>query len=64
MFNLNCKLIHFIHHVKERCGLDFTCIEKLLETLLVVWTCSQKLNVSYFYSIHNLNSKSDNIFIY
>ncbi|XP_074493150.1 uncharacterized protein C22orf15 [Sebastes fasciatus] len=28
MFNLNCKLIHFIHHVKERCGLDFTeCVD-------------------------------------
>ncbi|XP_018523878.1 uncharacterized protein C22orf15 isoform X1 [Lates calcarifer] len=23
MFNLNCKLIHFIHHIKKRCGLDF-----------------------------------------
>ncbi|TNN77589.1 hypothetical protein EYF80_012179 [Liparis tanakae] len=23
MFNLNCKLINFIHHLKERCGLDF-----------------------------------------
>ena len=23
MFNLNCKLINFIRHVKERCGLDF-----------------------------------------
>lgn len=23
MLNLNCKLIHFIHHLKERCGLDF-----------------------------------------
>ncbi|XP_040012349.1 uncharacterized protein C22orf15 [Xiphias gladius] len=22
MFNLNCKLINFIHHIKERCGLD------------------------------------------
>ncbi|XP_044054114.1 uncharacterized protein C22orf15 [Siniperca chuatsi] len=23
MFNLNCKLINFIHHLKERCGLGF-----------------------------------------
>ncbi|KAM9391718.1 uncharacterized protein C22orf15 [Pholidichthys leucotaenia] len=22
MFNLDCKLINFIHHLKERCGLD------------------------------------------
>ncbi|XP_030594366.1 uncharacterized protein C22orf15 [Archocentrus centrarchus] len=22
MFNLNCKLINFIHHLKERCGVD------------------------------------------
>ncbi|KAM3610278.1 uncharacterized protein V6R79_001721 [Siganus canaliculatus] len=28
MLNLNCKLIHFIHHLKERCGLDFKdCLE-------------------------------------
>ncbi|XP_060926741.1 uncharacterized protein C22orf15 [Limanda limanda] len=28
MFNLNCKLIHFIRHVKERCGLDFKeCVD-------------------------------------
>ncbi|XP_069022308.1 uncharacterized protein C22orf15 [Embiotoca jacksoni] len=28
MFNLNCKLINFIHHLKERCGLDFKeCVE-------------------------------------
>ncbi|XP_053181563.1 uncharacterized protein C22orf15 [Scomber japonicus] len=28
MFNLNCKLINFIHNLKERCGLDFKeCVE-------------------------------------
>ncbi|TKS77988.1 hypothetical protein D9C73_013187 [Collichthys lucidus] len=28
MFNLNCKLINFIHHLKERCGLDFKdCVD-------------------------------------
>ncbi|CAB1446813.1 unnamed protein product [Pleuronectes platessa] len=28
IFNLNCKLIHFIRHVKERCGLDFKeCVD-------------------------------------
>ncbi|XP_028269909.1 uncharacterized protein C22orf15 isoform X2 [Parambassis ranga] len=28
MFNLNCKLINFIHHLKEKCGLDFKdCVE-------------------------------------
>lgn len=23
MLNLNCKLVNFIHHLKEKCGLDF-----------------------------------------
>ncbi|XP_040898857.1 uncharacterized protein C22orf15 [Toxotes jaculatrix] len=28
MLNLNCKLINFIHHLKERCGLDFKeCVD-------------------------------------
>ncbi|KAM6944246.1 uncharacterized protein C22orf15 [Lycodopsis pacificus] len=28
MFNLNCKLINFIHHLKERCGLDLKeCVD-------------------------------------
>ncbi|KAM9360163.1 uncharacterized protein C22orf15 [Symphorus nematophorus] len=28
MFNLNCKLIHFIQHLKERCGLDLKeCVD-------------------------------------
>ncbi|KAF3850631.1 hypothetical protein F7725_012403 [Dissostichus mawsoni] len=28
ILNLNCKLINFIHHLKERCGLDFKeCVE-------------------------------------
>ncbi|XP_008282369.1 uncharacterized protein C22orf15 [Stegastes partitus] len=28
MFNLNCKLINFIHHLKERCCLDFKdCVD-------------------------------------
>ncbi|KAM4577382.1 uncharacterized protein C22orf15 [Odontesthes bonariensis] len=28
MFNLNCKLLNFIHHLKERCGLDFKdCVD-------------------------------------
>ncbi|XP_045891690.1 uncharacterized protein C22orf15 [Micropterus dolomieu] len=28
MFNLNCKLIDLIHHLKERCGLDFKeCVD-------------------------------------
>ncbi|XP_041793920.1 uncharacterized protein C22orf15 [Chelmon rostratus] len=28
MFNLNCKLINFLHHLKERCGLDFKeCVD-------------------------------------
>ncbi|XP_054466105.1 uncharacterized protein LOC129100690 [Anoplopoma fimbria] len=28
MLNLNCKLINFIHHLKEMCGLDFKeCVE-------------------------------------
>ncbi|XP_029961401.1 uncharacterized protein C22orf15 [Salarias fasciatus] len=28
MFNLNCKMINFIHHLKERCGLDFKeCVD-------------------------------------
>uniref|UniRef100_UPI0037E7E495 uncharacterized protein C22orf15 n=1 Tax=Semicossyphus pulcher TaxID=241346 RepID=UPI0037E7E495 len=30
MFNLNCKLINFIHHLKEKCGLDFReCVDLL-----------------------------------
>ncbi|XP_022070167.1 uncharacterized protein C22orf15 [Acanthochromis polyacanthus] len=28
MFNLNCKLINFIHHLKQRCSLDFKeCVD-------------------------------------
>ncbi|XP_047448093.1 uncharacterized protein C22orf15 isoform X2 [Mugil cephalus] len=28
MFNLNCKLINFIHHLKEKCGLDLKeCVD-------------------------------------
>ncbi|KAM4745802.1 uncharacterized protein C22orf15 [Anableps anableps] len=28
MLNLNCKLVNFIHHLKEKCGLDFKdCVE-------------------------------------
>ncbi|XP_017270089.1 uncharacterized protein C22orf15 [Kryptolebias marmoratus] len=28
IFNLNCKLINFIHHLKEQCGLDFKdCVD-------------------------------------
>ncbi|KAM4579407.1 uncharacterized protein C22orf15 [Fundulus diaphanus] len=28
MLNLNCKLVNFIHHLKEKCGLDSTdCVE-------------------------------------
>ncbi|XP_035514847.1 uncharacterized protein C22orf15 [Morone saxatilis] len=28
MCNLNCKLINFIHHLKEKCGLDFKeCVD-------------------------------------
>ncbi|XP_070821109.1 uncharacterized protein C22orf15 [Chaetodon trifascialis] len=28
MFNLNCKLINFLHHLKEQCGLDFKeCVD-------------------------------------
>ncbi|XP_074527117.1 uncharacterized protein C22orf15 [Halichoeres trimaculatus] len=30
MFNLNCKLINFIHHLKEKCSLDFKdCVDLL-----------------------------------
>ncbi|XP_034548871.1 uncharacterized protein C22orf15 [Notolabrus celidotus] len=30
MFNLNCKLIHFIHCLKEKCSLDFKdCVDLL-----------------------------------
>ncbi|XP_078106531.1 uncharacterized protein C22orf15 [Sander vitreus] len=32
MLNLNCKLIHFIHHLKERCGLDFKECVDLMES--------------------------------
>ncbi|XP_056232343.1 uncharacterized protein C22orf15 [Seriola aureovittata] len=28
MLNLNCRLINFLHHLKERCGLDFKeCVD-------------------------------------
>ncbi|KAM6931431.1 uncharacterized protein C22orf15 [Xenentodon cancila] len=28
MMNLNCRLINFIHHLKEKCGLDFKdCVD-------------------------------------
>ncbi|XP_034398383.1 uncharacterized protein C22orf15 [Cyclopterus lumpus] len=32
MFNLNCKLINFIHHLKERCGLDFKESVELMDS--------------------------------
>ncbi|XP_061622647.1 uncharacterized protein C22orf15 isoform X1 [Phyllopteryx taeniolatus] len=28
MFNINCKLIHFVHNLKERCGVDLKdCVD-------------------------------------
>ncbi|XP_032367610.1 uncharacterized protein C22orf15 [Etheostoma spectabile] len=32
MVNLNCKVIHFIHHLKERCGLDLKECVDLMES--------------------------------
>ncbi|CAJ1068331.1 uncharacterized protein C22orf15 [Xyrichtys novacula] len=32
MFNLNCKLINFIHFLKEKCCLDFNEIVDLLDS--------------------------------
>ncbi|XP_038129589.1 uncharacterized protein C22orf15 isoform X2 [Cyprinodon tularosa] len=33
ILNLNCKLVHFIHHLKERCGLDSSdCVELMDST--------------------------------
>ncbi|XP_068422933.1 uncharacterized protein C22orf15 [Clinocottus analis] len=32
MFNLNCKLINFIHHLKERCGLDLKESVELMDS--------------------------------
>ncbi|MEQ2301352.1 hypothetical protein AMECASPLE_034974 [Ameca splendens] len=32
MVNLNCKLVNFIHHLKERCGLDFKDYVELMDS--------------------------------
>ncbi|KAM7391473.1 hypothetical protein PAMP_022161 [Pampus punctatissimus] len=32
MFNLNCKLINFIHNLKERCDLDFKACVDLMDS--------------------------------
>ncbi|XP_020491988.1 uncharacterized protein C22orf15 [Labrus bergylta] len=42
MFNLNCKLINFIHHLKERCSLDFREIVDLLDSSGKVMNLEEK----------------------
>ncbi|XP_077436348.1 uncharacterized protein C22orf15-like [Vanacampus margaritifer] len=46
MFNINCKLIHFVHNLKERCGVDLKdCVDLMNPNRTVVNLESKQLSV-------------------
>ncbi|XP_077398712.1 uncharacterized protein LOC144034058 [Vanacampus margaritifer] len=46
MFNINCKLIHFVHNLKERCGVDLKdCVDLMNPNGTVVNLESKQLSV-------------------
>ncbi|KAM4616848.1 uncharacterized protein C22orf15 [Polymixia lowei] len=46
LFNLNCKLINFIHSLKERCGLDMKdCVDLMDRSGTVMNLCQRKQRV-------------------
>ncbi|XP_058493047.1 uncharacterized protein C22orf15 [Solea solea] len=42
MYNLNCRLINFIHHLKERCSLDFKECVELMDSSGAVMNLEEK----------------------
>ncbi|XP_051924676.1 uncharacterized protein C22orf15 [Hippocampus zosterae] len=46
MFNINCKLIHFVHNLKERCGVDLKdCVDLMNRNGTVVNLETKELSV-------------------
>ncbi|KAM9822166.1 uncharacterized protein C22orf15 [Syngnathus typhle] len=46
LFNINCKLIHFVHNLKERCGVDLNeCVDLMSRNGRVVNLETKQLSV-------------------